>query len=478
LDGPLRDGSLPFAGREIPVDDLYQFLINYAGGPARAGLSAFPVLSLVDVLDGTADLSVVRDRLVFVGPWSARFADDRESPTGTLYGVEIHANAAETLLRASFLAPAGPPLTLAFTLLMALLVALFVWRLPPLWAAVASAVLLAAYFVLASELFQRGTVLNLLYPPASLALTFVALTAYQRLFEQARERELQRALSRYLSPAVAREIARDPDRVDLGGELRTMTVLFSDIRGFTTVSEQTPPRELVALLNEYMTAMVEILFKHEGVLDKYMGDGIMAFWSAPVQQPDHARRACRTALDMAAAVARLRESWRVRGLPHLDVGIGLNTGPMVFGNMGCKARTDFTVLGDNVNLAARLEGLTKEYGVRLVVGDATRSATAQEFEYRFLDLVAVKGKSEPTAVYELLAPAGGLTPAREALVAAYHRGIEAYRAQEWSSAARAFAHALALDPVDGPSRLYLDRAEHYVASPPIAWDGVYVATHK
>jgi adenylate cyclase len=479
LDGPLEGGRLPFAGREIPVDDLYQVLVNYAGGPSRDGRGAFPVLSLVDVLDGTADLAAVRDRIVFVGPWSTRFSDEREGPNGTLFGVEIHANAAETLLRGAFLVPAPRPLTLALIALLAGLVALLVWRLRPLWAGLGALALLAAYFVVASEAFQRGTILNMLYPPLAVVVTFVGLTAYQLVFEQAARRALRRVLNRYLSPAVAEAVARDPERLELGGELRTMTVLFSDIRGFTTLSEQLAPRDLVALLNEYLTAMVAVLFRHAGVLDKYMGDAIMAFWNAPLAQPDHAHLACATALEMGAALDRLRGAWQARGVPPLDIGIGINTGPMVFGNMGSPLRTDFTVLGDSVNLASRLEGLNKEYGTRLIVGAATREAVGDAYRFRYLDLVAVKGKREPVAIYELLAPAGPLPAEREALLAAFAAGLRAYRAQDWAAAASQFGRSLALDPDDGPSRLYLQRAAEYAAAPPPpAWDGVFVATHK
>ncbi len=479
LDGPLQDGHLPFAGREIPVDDLYRFRINYAGAATADGSGAFPFLSLVDVLDGTADLSAVRDRIVFVGPWSDRFKDEQEGPSGKLYGVEIHANAAETLLRGSFLVPAPHGVTLASIFLLALLPALLIWRLRPAWAGLACCGLLAAYFVVASEAFERGTILNMLYPPLALVLAFVGLTGYQVVFEQAARRALRRVLNRYLSPAVAEAVARDPDRLELGGELRTMTVLFSDIRGFTTVSEQMAPRALVTLLNEYLAAMVEVLFRHGGVLDKYMGDAIMAFWNAPLTQPEHARLACATALDMLAELDRLRADWQARGVPPLDIGIGLNTGPMVFGDMGSPLRTDFTVLGDSVNLGSRLEGLNKEYGTRVIVGASTREAAGDAYRYRFLDLVAVKGKTEPVAIYELLAPAGPLPSEREELLAVYARALEAYRAQDWAGAAALFARALALDPTDGPSRLYRERAEQYAAAPPPrTWDGVYVATHK
>jgi len=479
LDGPLQNGHLPFAGRSVPVDDLYRFRVNFAGGPTRAGRGAFPVLSLVDVIDGSADLSRVRDRVVFVGPWSARFSDDLASPSGTLFGVEIHANAAETLLRGNFLVPAPRAVTIASIFLLGLLPALLVWRLHPVAAGAASFGILVAYFVVASEAFQRGTILNMLYPPTALAVAFVGLTGYEVAFEQAAQRALRRVLNRYLSPAVAETVARDPDRLELGGELRTMTVLFSDIRGFTTLSEQLPPRELVTLLNEYLTAMVAVLFRHGGVLDKYMGDAIMAFWNAPLAQADHARLACATALDMIAELDRLRGEWQARGVPPLDVGIGLNTGPMIFGDMGSPLRTDFTVLGDSVNLGSRLEGLNKEYGTRVIVGAGTREAAGDAFRYRYLDLVAVKGKTEPVAIYELVAPAGTLPPEREELLAVYGRAMDTYRAQDWAAAADLFARALALDPTDGPSRLYRDRAEAYLAAPPPpTWDGVYVATRK
>jgi adenylate cyclase len=363
--------------------------------------------------------------------------------------------------------------------LLALFAALVIWRLRPALAALAILAMLFAYVVAASEAFERGTVLNLLYPPLALLLGFVVLNGYQLVFEQAEQRALRRVLNRYLSPAVAAEVAREPDQINLGGDLRTMTVLFSDIRGFTTLAERTPPRELVALLNEYLTAMVEVLFKHGGTLDKYMGDAIMAFWNAPQPQPDHAVRACHTALEMGATLDRLRAQWMARGVPALDIGIGLNTGPMIFGNMGSVLRTDFTVIGDSVNLGSRLEGLNKEYGTRIIIGASTREAAGDAFEYRFLDLVAVKGKTEPVAIYELLAVAGTLPPARAPVLATYARGLEAYQARDWAAASAAFGEALDLDPADGPSLLYRARAAEYLAAPPPAtWDGVYVATHK
>jgi adenylate cyclase len=479
LDGPLQDGHLPLLGRQIPVDAEFQTLINYVGGPDRKGRSAFAVVPAADVVNSTADQTLLRDRIVFVGPWTPQERDDHLTPVGMSYGVEIHANAAEMILRNAFLVPAPLAGSVASIVAFLLLTTLAVWRLRPWLAALCVVTLLALYVVAAAIAFQQGTVLNMLYPPLALVLGFVVLNGYQLVFEQAEQRALRRVLNRYLSPAVAAEVSREPDQVNLGGDLRTMTVLFSDIRGFTTLSERMPPRELVTLLNEYLTAMVEVLFKHGGTLDKYMGDAIMAFWNAPQPQPDHAVRACHTALEMGATLDRLRREWMARGVPALDIGIGLNTGPMIFGNMGSVLRTDFTIIGDSVNLGSRLEGLNKEYGTRIVVGDHTRAAAGDAFEYRFLDLVAVKGKSEPVAIYELLAVAGAVPPERAPVLAAYARGMEAYQARDWAAASDAFGDALDLDPADGPSLLYRQRAEEYLtAPPPAAWDGVYVATHK
>jgi adenylate cyclase len=221
---------------------------------------------------------------------------------------------------------------------------------------------------------------------------------------------LRDLIGTYLSPAVGRWVLQDPSRLHLGGATRTMTVLFSDIRGFTTLSATMEPQALVSLLNEYMTAMTEVVFRHEGVLDKYVGDALMAFWNAPSDQPDHARQACTAALDMVERLRELQTCWHERGVPGLEIGIGINTGDMVVGNMGSSRRMAYTVIGDTVNVASRLEELTKVYGTHTVVSDATRIAAGDAFEYRFLDVVTVRGRAEPVTVYEVLSRASKLEP--------------------------------------------------------------------
>jgi len=259
-----------------------------------------------------------------------------------------------------------------------------------------------------------------------------------------------------------------------------MRVLFTDIRGFTTVSEKMDPNQLVSFLNEYLTEMTNIVFDHEGVLDKYMGDAIMAFWGAPKDQPNHAELACRTGFHMMRRLHELQPVWVERGLPPLNIGVGVNTGPMTVGNVGSRMRFDYTVMGDAVNLGSRLEGVNKEYGTNIIISDSTLAEVRDKFAVRYLDLIAVKGKKEPTAIYELIAPLDvpEALPPKEFLDA-WDAAVLLYKDQQFEVAEAAFRKVLELRPDDPPSLVYLERCQEMVASPPgVAWDGVYVFTHK
>jgi adenylate cyclase len=274
-------------------------------------------------------------------------------------------------------------------------------------------------------------------------------------------------------------VLADPRRLRLGGELRELTVLFSDLRGFTTHAHALPPETLVALLNDHMTEMTAIVFQHDGVLAHYAGDGLEAFWNAPMTQPDHARRACLAALEMVEALGALRLEFAARGWGDLDMGVGINTGTTIVGNLGSRDRLAYTAVGDAVNVASRLEGLSKEYGVRIVIGDATRQAAGDAFEFRFLDLVAVKGRAEPVQVYELLGRAGGLPAERREVLARYDQGVALYRNRRWAEATKLFEELAAAAPDDGPIALYRRRALELLAEPPASdWDGVWVAKTK
>jgi len=395
-------------------------------------------------------------------------------------GVEIHANAIDTILRGEFLRDAPRWMTIGLVLGFALLAGITLVVLPPLVAALICAVAFTGFVVGVGVYFDvGGVILNVVYPPLSLFLTFAGIMLHRIVFEQGQTRAMRGLLGQYLSPSVVAEVARDPESLKLGGDQREMTVLFSDIRGFTTVSESLNPEQLVQLLTDYLTAMSEVVFKHDGTIDKYMGDAIMAFWGAPKRQENHAGLAIRAALEMITELERLNAGWIAENRPPLAMGLGINTGQMKVGNMGSTTRFDYTVMGDAVNLGSRLEGLNKEYGTTLIASAATLAATGDNVHARFLDLVAVKGKTEPVEVFEVMDTAAALGERTAEALRAYQDGIRAYRERDWLGAAARFQEALRWAPNDGPSTLYLERCKQLMDEPPPAdWDGVFVMTHK
>jgi adenylate cyclase len=482
LDAPAEPGVMHAAGRAIPLAEHDTMLIDFLGPPSEpGGRGPFPVISFVDVLEGRFDRALVQDRIVLLGP-TIRGVDEHATPTtgdSRMGGIEILGNAVETVLHQRFLRPVPPPVTVLLIALMALLAALVVAAWRPLPAGLTVAAGLGLYVTAAALLFERGTILDLLFPPAALLLSFAGALAARLVVEQAEQRTIREALGRYLSPVVSQWVLADPERLRLGGETREMTVLFSDLRQFTTLAHALPPSALVSLLNTYRAAMADVVFRHDGVLAQYAGDAIEAFWNAPMDQADHARRACLTALDMVAALDALRPVFAARGWAHLDLGVGINTGEMVVGNMGSKDRLIYTAVGDPVNVAARLEELSKEYGVHIVVGEATLAAEPSAFTYRFLDRVAVRGRGEPLCCYEVLGRAGALDSSAERRLARYHEAIELYRARRWEAALRLLDELGLERPGDGPVELYRRRARALLAAPPPEdWDGVFVAAPK
>jgi adenylate cyclase len=259
--------------------------------------------------------------------------------------------------------------------------------------------------------------------------------------------------------------------------------MFSDVRGFTTISEKLDAQELAALLNEYLTEMTQIVFHHNGTLDKYIGDAVMAFWGAPFEEPGHATLACHTALEMMARLSEMQKKWKAEGRPVLDIGVGLSTGVASVGNMGSALRYGYTALGDTVNLSARLEGLNKEYGSHILLSEATYVMVEDPLLlFRELDLIRVKGKLQPVVLYELVAARGtpeGDAPGLEERLELFAQGRACYRERRWQDAQIVFEKLLERSPDDGPARMYLNRCREYrVASPEQNWDGVYVMTHK
>lgn len=462
----------------IPTDEKGRLLLNYYG-PGKT----FTHYGLSDVVLGRVPPETFKDKIVLFGFTAAIYQDLHPTSFQTNYpGVETHATVIANILRQEFLS--RPDVTVLFDALIILgcgvLLGVMLPRTTPVAGAGVTLLCLAGviggthYAFLAQRIW-----LNMVYPLVFILLDYLTLTSYKYFTEEKKKREVKMAFQHYVSPVVVDQMLDRLDQLTLGGERKQLTAMFSDIRGFTSISEKMLPEELVKFLNEYLSAMTQIVLKYEGTVDKYMGDAIMAFFGAPLPQPDHAARACRTAVEMIARLNELREGWRVRGLPPMQIGIGLNSGDMSVGNMGSEERFDYTIMGDNVNLASRLEGINKQYGTQIVISQFTYQLVRHEpFIVRELDAVRVKGKQEPVVIYELVGY-GTCEPAIQRMLHSFHEGVTAYQQRQWEQAIQSFQQALQHVPDDEPSRLYLQRCQEYLHSPPPEdWDGVFVMTTK
>jgi adenylate cyclase len=324
-----------------------------------------------------------------------------------------------------------------------------------------------------------GTRLPVVAPLTAIAASYAAGAAYRFTLANRERRLIKRAFKNFVAPAIVDEMLNDPSKLKLGGETYQVTVLFSDIEGFSTLAERLTPQELTGHLTRYFRDMLNCLLAERATLDKLIGDAIMVYFGCPVPDARHPEQACRGALAMQRRMTELNAQWAREGLPSLRTRIGINTGEVVAGNMGTETIFNYTVLGDTVNLASRLEGVNKEYGTLVIVGEDTWARVSAQFEVRELDWIRVKGKQEPVAIYELISEAGALDPRRRELLARFAAGLHTYRAGRWSEAAAHFAGALDLEPADGPSLLFAERCQRYAAAgTPPAWDGVHVMQTK
>jgi adenylate cyclase len=478
LDKPVLVDVAPFGVRSVAVGDLPlsvneqgRLALNYYGGTA-----SFPTISAVDVIEKKVPAQALKGKLVFVGVTETGIYDMRATPFDpALPGVEIHATVAANALDRRFLVRDGRTLGLEMgcMFLLPLLLALLLNTTPRTMVGLAYFSLLSGgYLVLNYLLFKHASLdLSFIYPLSPVMLTYVGAEAYRNLVIEKRGRYLKKAFGSYVSPDLVDKIVKNPDLLKLGGEKREVSILFSDIRGFTTLSESISPEELVRLLNDYLSPMTRIVMEEKGTLDKFIGDAVMAIYNAPLDVPDHAGHACRSAVKMLERLELLNQEFAKRGMPQISIGIGISTGEAVVGNMGADIRFDYTAIGDTVNLSARLEGLTKFYGVQVLVSEATKAHAGDGFRFREVDLVRVKGKHEPVAVYQLLT--GELQ-----FQAQFDASLALYRAGEFARAGESFA-AISDASGDKVSELYLSRCREFAAAPPPeAWDGVYVAQSK
>ncbi len=463
--------ALLLGDRRIPVNEQVAVYI-----PFRGPQESFRFISAMDVLDGTAPADLLEGKIALLGASAAGLLDLRSTPVGQRYiGVEAHANLIAGLIDGSIRQqPAwSDGLEFLLLLLVAVITAVLLPRLSPLSALALLIGTLGATMI--SNLWMWNS-LALVIPVASVLIYTLLVSMLQITYgffvEQRNKRHLSQIFGQYIPPALVEEIDASGEEISLEGETREMTVLFSDVRNFTTISEGLDATELTRLMNEFLTPFTGVIQKHRGTIDKYMGDAVMAFWGAPLADEDHARHALLSAFDMIVAVQQLDAPFRDRNWPAIRVGVGIASGEMNVGNMGSEFRIAYTVMGDTVNLGSRLEGLTKQYGVDIIVNERTRDLVP-DFAFRELDIVRVKGKTRPAAIFEPLGPTADISRQTAEMLDTYADALAAYRDKRWDAAAMAFEN-LRQHSDDLLYNVYLDRIERFRQRPPPEdWDGIF-----
>jgi adenylate cyclase len=481
--GPLKfaPGALLMGRDSIPLDPQGRFLLRFRG-PSRSHRrfsAANVIASEARLQHGLPPIYPLKDfagKWVLVGLTAPGLLDLKASPVAAIYpGVEVHATLLDNLLRRDFLRPVPWWVSAASIVFLATTMVLVVLFFPSLVVTLAVFTgLVLIYLTLSVVAFWAGWWADPVLPGVPLVLSFTLSAAFSYATEGRQKLYIRRMFGQYMSGAVIDHLLEHPEKLQLGGERRRLTLFFSDLAGFTSISERLSPEIVVGLLNDYLSTMTEIILEEEGTVDKFEGDAIMAFWGAPLEQPDHAVRACRAALRQTQALVELNRRFAGLDLPPLTMRIGLHTGDAIVGNLGSVKRFDYTVIGDTVNLASRLEGLNKFYGSQIMASEVTVAGCAGAVAFRELDLVAVKGRETAVRVFEVLGLTGELDPALTRRGRDFARGLELYRRSRFAEAQAIFDAILAADPEDGPSRTFQERCRQFeLAPPPADWDTIF-----
>jgi len=474
-------------GGFVNMDDAgYQFMFTYPGDPA-----GFNRLTVDQVLNGRFDPEQVKDKIIIIGvnadstpdffytPFS-KWRRDEQRVTGSA----IHGFATSQLLNMALegkgtinsLGEKSELLWTWFCTLFGSIICIITrkgWRTYVLSLAGFPLVCITGYTA-----FMHALWIPIAAPALGGGIASVVMMTYLIIYDRRQKMMIKDAFGHYLSPEVVKNLIADPSTMALGGEERIMTAFFSDVQGFSAISENLTPHELVLLLNEYLTSMCSIIIKYNGTIDKFEGDAIIAFWGAPAPLENHAVMACMASLDMQEELVWLRKRWEKQNRPLMHVRIGLNSGPMVVGNMGSEQRVDYTIMGDSVNLAARLEGINKFYHSFLIISEYTYKMACDHIDVRELDTIRVVGKQDPVVIYELLGRKNQVTGSLREVMDCYEKGLALYRNQAFEKAAESFEKALAVR-ADGPCETMLARCRQYmITSPPGNWDGIYTFTQK
>lgn len=484
----------------VPVDGQGRLLINYLGPTST--IPYLPAKELFNTKDTVKITQTqyspeqgrwlpyekevlkrefIKDRTFLFGATAIGVYDLRVTPFEKNFpGPETHMNVLANLFENDFIRTHAGESKIMFWALLALGVALSL--LISLSGAITGFIITAlssiGIFFLDQWLFKQGLMVTMALPFLLVVFMYIGLTFYKYLTEERKKKHLRSTFSKYVSPAIVDEILKDPENIELGGKKQRMSVFFSDVRGFTTISEKLDPQVLSDVLNKYLTPMTQIVFANKGTLDKYMGDALMAFFGAPIAFDDHAKYACRCALQSIDKLHEIRKEFKAQGLPDIDIGIGINTSEMSVGNMGSDIVRNYTVMGDAVNLGSRLEGINKEYGTRIVISEFTYADIKGDFTVRPLDLVRVKGKNKPVKIFELISE-GNSDSKTEEKIKIFTEAFSEYQNKNFQKALTFFQQCLQLDPEDSPSQIYIERCTNYLKEAPGQdWDGVYVMKTK
>jgi len=405
---PREKMAKPNDSREIviPIDEYGFMDVNFIGGSGSFQHYPYYLFANDGTMEGNNSL---KDKIILVAAYGVAgvATDEKKSPYGATFGIEHHANALNTILNQDFLYKLSDLQNIAIMLVIALLIGFFVPRMSIGPSVVVTVLFIILYSVVSYMVFDYFSIITAFATPViQTALTYSMLVTYRVVNEQKEKKYIRQTFSKFVSKSVVDELLKDPSKIKLGGDKKILTVLFSDIRGFTSISERLTPEELVEHLNIYLQSMTDIILKYFGTLDKYIGDAVMAFWGAPVEMDDHALKACKAAIEMMEALKGMNKKWIAENKPTLEIGIGINTGDMIVGNMGSAARMDYTLMGDNVNLGSRLEGTNKFYKTGIIISEFTYQYVKDDVIVRELDLIRVKGKAMPVKIFELMAIKG------------------------------------------------------------------------
>jgi len=499
----------------IPKINSYSSIINYAGPSGTFSRYSFDsVLDDIDfdlIIDfdldsfddpgdeelglppGLLASGMLKDKIVLIGSMVVEHHDDFPTPflqtrddeghlvQSLTYGVEIHANMLQMILAENYLHSLPYIWELVLLVVLGAIIFIITRYLPTFGGVFATTLLLVLYFVSAFVLFgQWNTIIQISTPILVILMTFGGHTIYRYVLSQHEKKMITGAFAHYVPAKVVDQILADPEKLSLGGDEREVTVMFTDVAGFTSISEKLSPAELVKLLNEYLTEMTDTVLAHDGIIDKYEGDAIMAEFGVPVPYENHAFMACKTAIEMQKKLKKLREKWEKEGRPQLRARIGINTGEVIVGNMGSRDVFDYTVMGDAVNLGSRLEGANKFYGTEIMISEFTYDYVNEDFYTRELDLIRVKGKEEPIKVFQLiLSKKDKVSEEFIKMLDVYNKGLQHYKVQEWNEAIDCFEACLNIIPEDPPSVEYRSRCiEYKFSGPGPDWDGVTVMKEK